>query len=178
MTCIAGIVDNGKVFMGGDSAGVGGGSMHIRSDRKVFKKNGFIFGFTSSFRMGQLIKYKLQIPESVCDIDDYMHTDFIDSIIGCFKANGYAEIKDGVVSGGTFLVGFKGALYQIDSDFQVAQCVENYDSVGCGKDAALGCLFGLEGGDLPPDGKILKALKASERFSSGVRGPFYVIEGD
>ena len=52
MTCIVGLVENGKVYIGGDSAGVAGLDVRMRSDEKVFTKGNMIFGYTSSFRMG------------------------------------------------------------------------------------------------------------------------------
>jgi hypothetical protein len=55
MTCIVGIVENGKVYMGGDAAGVNGYSVRVRKDPKLFKVGEFLFGYTSSFRMGQLL---------------------------------------------------------------------------------------------------------------------------
>jgi ATP-dependent protease HslVU (ClpYQ) peptidase subunit len=63
MTCIVGMVENGKVYIGGDSAGVSGFDYHIREDQKVFQNGDMIFGFTSSFRMGQLLQYSLKIPD-------------------------------------------------------------------------------------------------------------------
>lgn len=52
MTCIIGFIKNKKVYIGGDSAGVGGSHVTIRRDSKVFKNGNFIMGYTSSFRMG------------------------------------------------------------------------------------------------------------------------------
>ena len=38
MTCIAGFVENGTVWMGADSAGVGGDDgLTVRADRKLFR---------------------------------------------------------------------------------------------------------------------------------------------
>ena len=62
MTCIAAITEKGKVYMGGDSAGVSGYDITIRADEKVFKNGQCVFGFTSSFRMGQLLCYKFKVP--------------------------------------------------------------------------------------------------------------------
>ena len=45
MTCIIGLVENSKVYIGGDSAGVAGYGLSVRADEKVFKKGDFIFGF-------------------------------------------------------------------------------------------------------------------------------------
>ena len=58
MTCIVGILEeNGDIYMGGDSAGASGNTLKIRADEKVFINENYIMGFTSSFRMGQLLRY-------------------------------------------------------------------------------------------------------------------------
>ena len=62
MTCIVGVVDNGKVYMGGDSAGVGGLCIETRKQPKVFRNGDFLIGYTDSFRMGQLLQYKMSPP--------------------------------------------------------------------------------------------------------------------
>ena len=84
MTCIVGIAEGGTVWIGGDSAGVETGSLGLvaRSDKKVFRNGNFVMGFTSSFRMGQLLAYKLSPPKRHADDDvmAYMVNDFIDAV--------------------------------------------------------------------------------------------------
>lgn len=63
MTCIVGLVDKGSIYMGGDSAGVAGLSVTTRADEKVFLNGPFIMGFTTSFRMGQILRYKFVPPD-------------------------------------------------------------------------------------------------------------------
>lgn len=177
MTCIVGYVENGNVWIGGDSAGVGGYSLQIRADEKVFKKEDMVFGFTSSFRMGQIIRSCLQIPEQSSKKTDYDYlcSDFIDKLIACFKDKEYATIKDSKVKGGVFLLGYKGNLYNIESDFQVGKVFKNYNACGCGFDLALGALHALEDSKLTPEQKIIKALEAADEFSAGVRPPFNIV---
>ena len=62
MTCIVGLVHEGVVYIGGDSAGVAGLSLVVRADEKVLRNGDFLMGFTTSFRMGQLLRYKLDPP--------------------------------------------------------------------------------------------------------------------
>ena len=50
MTAIAAIVQDNVVYIGGDSAGVGGYSLEVRKDPKVFITGPFVMGFTTSFR--------------------------------------------------------------------------------------------------------------------------------
>lgn len=87
MTCIVGYLNGGKVFMGGDSAGTAGYSQTIRADEKVFVKNKMIFGFTSSFRMGQLLRYSFEIPKHPKEKSDYEYlvTDFISAVKNVIK---------------------------------------------------------------------------------------------
>jgi hypothetical protein len=55
MTCIVGLRQGGKVFIGGDSAGISGWDVTVRADPKVFLSGPYAMGFTSSFRLGQLL---------------------------------------------------------------------------------------------------------------------------
>lgn len=178
MTCIVGLVHNGDVYIGGDSAGIAGLSVTIRSDEKVFGNGPFIMGFTSSFRMGQLLRYKLSPPAQTVHQNDmeYMVTSFIDSCRQCFSQNGFGD-KDASV-GGNFLVGYHGKLYNIEGDYQVGVPKLPFDAVGCGSDLALGAMFATEG--LHPEKRINAALAAASTFSAGVAPPFTILklEGD
>ena len=180
MTCIVGLLDGEDIYIGGDSAGVNTETYTIaeRKDEKVFKNGEFIFGFTSSFRMGQLLRYAFNPPPYYTDVDlyKYMVTDFVDSIRKCLKEGGYARTKEGEETGGTFLVGYKGRLFMIDCDYQVAEHSCPYFSVGCGEEYAKGCLYALQDTDMTPEEKITKALEAAEKFSVGVAGPFNIIK--
>jgi ATP-dependent protease HslVU (ClpYQ) peptidase subunit len=175
MTCIAGIVDNdGTVYIGGDSAGVAGLDLWIRADKKVFKNGPFIMGFTSSFRMGQLLQHSLKPPKYYGDIDieKFMVTQFINAVRTCLKDGGFAEKDKEVERGGTFLVGFNGKLFRIEGDYQVGESACNFDACGCGQSFAMGAFYATEG--KPAKERVLTALEAAERFSAGVRRPFHV----
>lgn len=173
MTCIVGLVHEGKVFIGGDSAGVAGWDLSVRSDQKVFANDDFVMGFTSSFRMGQLLRYSFTPPKRFPDVDimKYMVTDFVDGVRNCLKNGGFAKSESGTESGGTFLVGYEGRLFCIESDYQVSEPESGYYSVGCGDSYAKGALFASKGMD--PMKRVEQALNAAETHSAGVRGPFH-----
>lgn len=177
MTAIAGIAQDGVVWIGGDSAGVGGYSLSVRTDPKVFLNGEFIFGYTSSFRMGQILEYDFTPPtpqESEGGMA-YMVRKFIPAVKSALKSGGYQTNESGEDRGGTFLVGWRGELYEIESDYQVARVVQNYHAVGCGDDLALGSLHTTAQYDLTPKERIKMALEAAEEFSAGVRGPFTIL---
>lgn len=174
MTCICGLVDNGKVYIGGDSAGVDGRyALTVRADKKVFRNGDLVMGFTSSFRMGNLLQHSLKPPRRHPDDDPfkYMVTDFVDAVRACLKAGGYATKSDEVETGGTFLVGYAGRLFEVQDDYQVAENVDGIAAAGCGDLIALGSLYSTSG---KPRDRIRLALEAAERFSAGVRGPFAI----
>lgn len=184
MTCIVGMVHAGGVTLGGDSAGIGGYDLVVRKDPKVFALDGgrAVFGFTSSFRMGDLLRYRLDFPKRHpdVDLDRWMRTDFIDAVRHCLKAGGYAGVSNGVETGGDFLVGLEGRLFRIASDFQVGESACGLDAVGCGESFAIGAMHALRGAGVGPADlsfdaaryQVGRALAIAEACSAGVRAPF------
>jgi len=178
MTCIVAWAEEDKICIGGDSAGVAGYRMQIRADEKIFKNGEMVFGFTSSFRMGQLLRFSLNLPSKKEKQDDYdyMCTDFINAVRDCLKKGGYATIKDGEDRGGCFIVGFRNNLYNIESDFQVGKTIKPYHAIGCGESFALGACQIMTKTSLPLKIKVQKALEIAYDFSAGVRPPYHFIE--
>src|SRR5690242_15173484 len=85
MTCIVGLVAaDGRVHLGGDSAGIAGYDLTVRKDPKVFRVGEFAVGFTSSFRMGQLLRFAFTPPPIEGDLDAYMVTTFVNALRDCF----------------------------------------------------------------------------------------------
>ena len=176
MTCIVGLIDDGHVYIGGDSAGVAGLDIYRRKDEKVFKiRNEFIMGFTTSFRMGQLLRYSFEPTKIHQDtgIFEYMVTEFVEEVRKSFKRGGFLEKDKETESGGTFLVGFKGRLFRIEGDFQVGEVHHSFEACGCGQGFALGAMFS-NGHIKDPEKRIINALEAAQEFSAGVREPFIV----
>ncbi len=179
MTCIVGYVHENKVYLGGDSAGVSGLETTVRKDPKVFENKKFVMGFTSSFRMGDILKYRFTPPPIKKDmlLEKYMATDFVDSIRECFQKYAYGKIESGEQTGGTFLVGIKGRLFSVDSDFQVGENYLPFNACGCGQPYAYGSMYNdyLRRDLDDPNSIIEKALKAAAEFSGGVLPPFIKV---
>jgi ATP-dependent protease HslVU (ClpYQ) peptidase subunit len=160
--------------MGGDSAGVSGLDITVRTDTKVFHNGNMLIGFTNSFRMGQLLHYRLKPPvrDEGTGVFRYMVVDFVDAVRACLKDGGYAQKTNEVESGGTFLVAYEGRLFTVQSDYQVGEATHGFHAVGCGADYALGSL--ASSGHLPGEERVRQALTCAELFSGGVRAPFVV----
>jgi ATP-dependent protease HslVU (ClpYQ) peptidase subunit len=181
VTCIVGLVEGGVTYIGADSIGSNSYTKTIRKDKKVFKlkdTDKAIIGFTSSFRMGQLLMYANNLLDKRDEdkIDhEYLVTKFVPEVIQLFEKGGFSRNESGEKSGGSFLLGFKDRLYSIDGDFQVGENALNYDACGSGEEFAKGSLHSTNGFNLPPEQRVRKALQAASEFSLYVGGPFYVL---
>ena len=107
-----------------------------------------------------------------------MHLYFIDEVRKCLKNGGQATVENNEEKGGTFLVGYKGEIFTIYDDFQVGQSVDQFASCGCGYHLALGSLTTTEQFEIDPVERLTLALTAAERYSSGVRRPFIILDSD
>jgi ATP-dependent protease HslVU (ClpYQ) peptidase subunit len=176
MTCIVAIKKDSVVYMGADSAGVAGYDLVVRNDPKIYQVGEFLFGFTGSFRMGQLLGYSMPklIKEEAMPIHQFMVTTFIDTVRQVLKDGGFASKKDENESGGTFLVGYRGHLFCVEGDYQVGEVAQDYCAVGCGAQIALGSLYTSPYADRidEPEQRLRIALEAAQEFSAGVRAPF------
>lgn len=174
MTCVVGIVRKDGVYLGADSGAFNEDDLtyNVRKDEKIFKRGEMIIGFCSSFRMGQLLRYRLEIPKHPRGVEDleFMSTLFIDAVKTCFEQNDYDDFKEEDCN---FMVGYRGSLYVIMQDFQVAVHDEGYAAIGSGEAIAVGALYATK--DENPEKSLEIALNAAENHSMAVKKPFKYI---
>jgi len=187
-TCIIGYINKEKkeMYMMGDSAGVSGLNITTRKDTKVFERriNGkpMLMGFTTSFRMGQILMF-CDLPQySGEDPFEYMVKRFIPCIIREFTEGKYIRSfdedgKKDQKAGGTFLVAFEGRLFLIADDFQVGEDVELFSSVGCGASYAKASLTTMDklGIKYSKEERMKLAMEVVAYKSGGVVEPFNLI---
>lgn len=181
MTCIVGIEGLDGVVVGGDSAGTSGWVRTHRADPKVFEHDaGYVIGFTTSYRMGQLIRYA-DLPKPLDrqgdDLDRFMAVDFVNAIRQVLKDGGWAEKDKDREDGGTFLVGAGGRLFKVDADYQVGRSLDGYDAAGSGWEPALGSLHTTKGTEMLPHIRAHRALEAAAHHNASVCPPFTVVVG-
>lgn len=174
MTCIVGLVHRGTVYIGGDSASVQGWTSRITRLPKVFRRGPFLIGYTTSFRMGQLLQFGLEPRVQAAGEDDmrFMVTEVAERVRLLLKERGVAKVESNAETGGQFLVGYRGRLFSMQQDFQVNEMADGYDAVGSGAEYALGAMRALS--KSPPIPRLKRALEISAHFNMGVSGPFFV----
>lgn len=135
MTCIIGYIDEkGVGHMAGDTAGTSVDG-HYRVDNvhpKVFRNGEMLIGYTSSFRMGQILEHVFTAPERNDGLTDYQYMvkQVVPAIRKAFVEGNYMTKED--KDGGTFLIIYRGKLFALQDDFSVFERPRNFDSCGSG----------------------------------------------
>jgi ATP-dependent protease HslVU (ClpYQ) peptidase subunit len=207
VTCIAAVRTPQGVVMGGDSQGLAGYAQTARLDPKVFTRRyegsrstpTLLFGYTTSYRFGQLVRFDMPVKElfgrkdgrywlsaptreqTQWLADSGAHEQalrwgvrkLVPAMRKALRDGGYSKVENSVESGGSMLVGVGCHLIGVSDDFQVWVPEDGFDAVGCGHDIARGAMHALERtwGDLPDPARMVTiAIEAAIRFSSGVGG--------
>jgi ATP-dependent protease HslVU (ClpYQ) peptidase subunit len=183
MTCIAGLVHEDCIYLGGDSATSVGTSVTIKANTKVFSNGPFVIGVAGAPRVGQLLRFTFTPPapdtadDSVEELDPYefMVTTFINAVRATLKEGGFLrrELEQEFIGGSSLLVGYHGALYRVDSNFGITMAQDDFDAIGSGAQAARGALHASQGKD--PLTRMRLALEAADHFTVSVRCPFTIL---
>lgn len=182
MTCIVGLVDKKSVWMGVDSIGSTSYTRMAREDMKLFKYpniDGVMIAYSTSFRMGQILMYgedfldELSVHKGEVN-HKYMVTKFIPKVQKAFDDGGTETQKEGIKTGGSFLVAVKDKLFSIENDYQVGVNSIGFAADGCGEEIALGSLFSTIKMEISPKDRVLLALRAASEFSPFVGPPYHI----
>lgn len=174
MTCIVGVISDGKVYMGSDSAVATGWEVRPLAESKLFRLGKMVFGTSGDMRVAQVVKHGLVLEAQPEDNDDmaYMVNVVAECIRELLKARGISTVNNNKEGNETeFLVGYRGHLYEINTNYQVTEYSEGFNAIGCGQDYALGALYIAF--DTDPEDRVSLALQAADHFSGGVCQPFH-----
>ena len=175
MTAVVGLVHDGRVHLGADSALTAGWALTISAQPKVFRRGPYVIGTSGSPRMAQVMRYSFEPPPLDGEPHRFMATAFIDAMRQVLKDAGVAtKTADQEATGGSFaLVGIAGRLFEIQSDYQVSESVDGFAAIGSGFEPCLGALHATPG--RPVRERLRIALEAAERFNAAVHGPFVFV---
>ena len=180
MTCIVAVKDlaNRRTLMGGDAASVSGHLSGTIRDSKIFRNGPYLIGNTGSFRVGQILRYDITLPEPGPEDETmaFMVSSFVDTLRRRMMELGVSAKKDSVDKGGNFLIAIRDRIFHIYEDFQVNERGEDFDAAGSGMEVALGALFVTP--DLGAEARVKVALDAADHYGSHVRPPFSIEQID
>lgn len=180
MTCVAGIIEDGKIWIGADSVATRGNESVLMKDPKVFKSGSFLFGCSGNPRDAQILQSSAFNPPKIKDrqsVQDYLALDVMAHIRAILKQHGSFIVEDSATEGfdSELLMGFGTDLYVVYGNFQIARRIEPYNATGCGMQYALGAFHSLDPYQISARKKIEAALKAAARFDPYVQGPFKIM---
>jgi len=163
--------------MGSDSAAVDENNTFLRSDGKIVKKGDFMFAFTGSFRLIDIIRFSFTPPKHPRGLEtrEYLCTVFIDMLRDCLKDKGHLQYKDGAEEiDSNVLIGYKKRVFLVDEDLQIGEPHDNYCAIGCAELIALGAMAALHKTRKKPRDKILEALQIASYFDGVIKPPFII----
>lgn len=173
MTCIVGLKTSEAIYIGGDGR-VSIGYHRILRDGsvKVFERDGIVYGGMGSLRGCQVIQHALATPRYHPDDDplEFASIKLTRAMRNALQENNaMSQDRDGREHMGVgFAVAFQDRLLEIDAWGCVLEPVTGELALGCGEEFALGSLEATRSSDLTPEQRILHAIVAAERHSSGV----------
>lgn len=188
MTCIIGIVlADGTVVIGADSACSDGSRVSRIGGGKIVRlrtpdaKGGpdMLIGCSGSVPMLHTLRHRVVLPhQGEMDDDRYMQTVFVDEVRKRFKEAGILKKENEVeTASGYALIGYRGRMWLLESDYQVRHVAHSTWAIGSGGDEARGALWVLERfRNLDTGYMALEALRASAELTPFVREPFEILQ--
>jgi ATP-dependent protease HslVU (ClpYQ) peptidase subunit len=179
MTCIIGMAQDGKVFLGGDSAAstMDGFSSTVRIP-KVYLTDEYLIGYAGSFRMGKFIQYSVEFPKPPSwakgseKLDEFINGYLVPHLRRCVKES---DLEQAEKEDFEFIIGIRGHIFELDENWAAYEPSEPYISIGSGAQVALGSLYATSNWSNPMK-RIRVALEASEKYNSYVSSPFTILE--
>lgn len=180
MTCILGLEYDDHVYIGGDSITTNGWNKGIHIEHKVFRLDGFLIGSAGATRMRNLLQHELAIriqAENESD-EHYIVSGLSEAVRECLKGHGFLTIEAGrdTAGMGALVIGYRGRLYWMGSEFDISRFEGGICAVGVGGDFAVAALRALmlTSDKIDPIPMMLQALAISGEYSAGVAPPYYV----
>lgn len=147
-----------------------------RTEPKVFQVGGYGVGFTTSFRMGDILRYAtLPQWDGRADLHEHLVTQVIPAIRSAMTDAGWMVTREGRQEGGAFLLAAGGRLFEVANDFQVGRPREGYAAVGGGYAVALGALHAMKQRDqqmCAPRACARAAMRAARDHAIHIRPPW------
>jgi ATP-dependent protease HslVU (ClpYQ) peptidase subunit len=171
VTCVVGLVDSGKVWLGGDSAATNTTESTTVRETKVFNFGPLVVGIAGEFRGAQVLRYAIKPPKRLPrDPMHWLVATFIPTLRHAYAAHGVTEHPD-------YLVGIEGRLFDLDGDLQVLERTGPFTAIGSGGDFALGAHHALRatGKTFSPQHLIERTLSAAAHYAIGVKPPFTLV---
>ncbi len=175
MTCVIAIKNpDGSITLGGDKAASTEYDSRITTMPKIFKVGDFHFGYTTSFFMGQILQYGFTPPTRPVGISDqeYLFIHVRNELTKLFEREKFGVRNENSIEKlfGTFIIVYRGRVYEVLSNMAMLEYVDAVTVVGCGVHCALGAIYSIQQHvhDMPAEQIIRSALRSCSMILTGV----------
>lgn len=174
MTCIVAMVDDSASYIACDSLGSGGGRKNSYRNKKIFQRESFLFGYTGSFRAGQLLQYSLWIPPRKVgqNLDDYLHVDLVNAVRSTYETHKFEDYSE-------FLIVAEGRIFTLQNDLSLLESQEGFEATGSGEDYARAVMHSRmlhsEGTDNVPE-ILTEAIEIAGLYIGSVGGDIHHLK--
>ena len=170
MSTVIGIKQGKNVWIGSDSRGTTeDGYVRYGDCIKVFRNGDYLIGFIGTVRGGQILMPPFfEPPDDIEWFPDLLREQVAEK--GCMV------IEDDRCQSQhcNYLIGYKGRLFEILSDFHMNQ-IKTYTSIGSGSYFAFGSLYTTKQlGIKDPEKRMMIALKTAAHFDVASAAPFHI----
>lgn len=172
MTCIVGLVDNGKVYMGSDRGMSDKRFIASSLTPKIRKIGPILIGYSASRGTGQLAHFLNYSKPDLSNVERWVRMEM------CKTLQEASEIYKVDISAETnaadFLVGVGGKLFEVSTeDWSVSE----YEVIatGSGYQYALGSLHATATYDISPRERVKMSLEAAIKYSPSCQSPIDIL---
>lgn len=173
MTCIAVVRQDNKIYMAGDRGVSDDDTIGVCSSPKVWKKEGYLFGFAGSMD-GDRLRHLFvpPTPEPRVNLDKFMYSKFLKALRK-FYEEWWVDVSTSSDFG--MIICVRGKIYEHNaSDMSLTQYESDYLAMGSGGQLALGSLHATKN-QKDPRKRVNSAVQAAITHSTTCRGPIDII---
>jgi hypothetical protein len=182
MTAIIGLVQDGVVWMAGDSSAndLENLASFSRSETKVFHNGQYLMGIAGQCRCSQVMHYVFTPPrmpshvQGPAEVIEFMVREFIPVLRVCLEEQGVTtgEVTDPFP--GNALIGVRGILLELEPDFQISSNTDPFGAAGQASPYCLGAFNATQNLIEDPIDRLWAVLDAAGAYSMAVKKPFNV----
>lgn len=183
MSCVIGMKkSNGGLVVGGDGLLSDADSQATLATPKVFECGEFLYGAVGSLRNSQILQYNFSAPliPKTWDTMRYICELWVGSFRKAVTIGQSLTVKDEIASleeTSQVLIGLRGELFEVQSDFSVFSPERPYLTIGAGQPYVLGALDAFTRHTrLSPRRMVQVALEIAASHCPSVGPPYTLIE--
>jgi hypothetical protein len=183
MTVVLVDTEDNELLFGADSAASGQDEeIYTFDTEKVFEREGYLFGYCGSYRIGQILRHCVELPkipedpEEPFDMERFLVRELLPPIRQAVTAEGAAGAGRAILGDKTaILLGCRRQIWRLGTNLTVNRETP-FAAIGSGRSRAYGALHALHAAGFGPlQQRVELALQATAAFTANVRPPFHFV---